>query len=78
MIGAILIKRLWVATMRQHDIAVRELGSGKSRLETARTMGIVFQVAPNVSIDDGIQAARAIMPRCWFNQDHCKDGLRGA
>lgn len=59
-----------------HDIAVRELGTGKSRLETARTMGIVFQVAPNVSIDDGIQAVRAIMPRCWFNQDHCKDGLR--
>ena len=59
-----------------HDIAVRELGSGKSRLETARTMGISFLVAPNVSIADGIQAARAIMPRCWFNKDSCQDGLR--
>jgi len=59
-----------------HDIAVRELGSGKSRLETARTMGISFQIAPNVGVDDGIQAARAIMPRCWFDKTNCVDGLR--
>jgi len=59
-----------------HDIAVRELGSGKSRLETARSLGISFLVAPNVAVEDGIQAARAIMPRCWFNKDKCGDGLR--
>ncbi len=59
-----------------HDIAVRELGSGKSRLETARSLGINFQVAPNVPINDGIQAARAIMPKCWFNKSNTLDGLR--
>jgi len=59
-----------------HDIAVRELGSGKSRLETARAMGISFLVAPNVPVDDGIQAARSIMPRCWFDKTNCSDGLR--
>lgn len=59
-----------------HDIAVRELGTGKSRLETARTLGISFLVAPNVSVDDGIQAARAIIPRCWFDSEKCSDGLR--
>jgi phage terminase large subunit len=59
-----------------HDIAVRELGSGKSRLEMARSLGIAFQVAPNVPVDDGIQAARAILPKCWFNKPYTADGLR--
>lgn len=59
-----------------HDIAVRELGTGKSRLETARSLGMAFQVAPNVTIEDGIHAVRQIMPRCWFNKPGTIDGLR--
>ena len=50
-----------------HDIEVRELGSGQSRIETARNMGINFRVVPNLSIDDGIQAVRKILPICWFD-----------
>ena len=59
-----------------HDIAVRELGTGKSRLETARSLGMAFQVAPNVTVEDGIHAVRQIMPRCWFNKPGTVDGLR--
>lgn len=58
-----------------HDIQVRELGSGKSRLETARGLGIPFQVAPNLSVEDGIEAARNILSRCWFDQTKCQRGL---
>ena len=58
-----------------HDIQVRELGSGRSRLETARQMGINFLVAPNVSIDDGIHAVRMLFPRCWFDERKCAVGL---
>ena len=32
--------------LRRRNIQVRELGTGKSRLETARSHGIVFQVVP--------------------------------
>jgi hypothetical protein len=32
-------------------IRVRELGSGRSRLETARTLGIDFQIAANMPIE---------------------------
>lgn len=59
-----------------HDIRVREMTTGKSRLEVARKMGINFQVVPNMPIQDGIQAARNILPRCWFDLDRCKHGLR--
>lgn len=51
-----------------HDIEVRELGTGKSRRETAAALGIKFQVAPNLAIDDGIDAMRAMLARCWFDK----------
>jgi phage terminase large subunit len=58
-----------------HDIEVRELGSGKSRRDIARSLGIRFNTVPNIPIDDGIQAVRAIIPRCWFDRDKCSKGL---
>lgn len=58
-----------------HDIQVRELGTGQSRLETAKQMGIKFDVAPNLPIHDGIQAVRNILPRCYFDKIKCRDGL---
>lgn len=58
-----------------HDIQVRELSTGKSRLETARSLGINFQVAPNISIEDGIDAVRNIFSKCWFDEKRCERGL---
>ena len=59
-----------------HDIQVRELGTGKSRLETARKLGIHFRVVRRLTIEDGIHAARAILPKCYFHKTNCKDGLQ--
>ena len=58
-----------------HDIQVKELASGRSRLEAARSLGISFQVCPNVSVDDGIHAARMVFGRCWFDAVKCRVGL---
>jgi phage terminase large subunit len=58
-----------------HDIQVRELGSGRSRLETAQTLGIRFQIVPNIPLEDGIHAARMLFPRCWFDASKCASGL---
>lgn len=58
-----------------HDIEVRELGTGKSRLETARNLGIKFSIVPKLSISDGIEAARNILNSCWFDIDKCKRGI---
>ena len=59
-----------------HDIQVRELGTGKSRLETARKLGIHFRVVRRLTIEDGIHAARAILPKCYFEKTNTKDGLQ--
>ncbi len=59
-----------------HDIEVRELGSGKSRMEIARSLGINFKLCPNLPIDDGIEAARTIFSRCWFDQTKCDRGIQ--
>lgn len=58
-----------------HDIAVREFSSGKSRIETAANLGIRFQTAPNVSLEDGIHATRMMLTRCYFDAIKCKVGI---
>lgn len=58
-----------------HDIEVRELGSGKSRLETAYTLGIKFRVVPKMKVADGINAARMLIPKCYFDRDNTAEGL---
>ena len=58
-----------------HDIAVRELGTGRSRLEAAKALGIVFEVGKNLAIEDGIQAVRNVLGRCYFDKEKCDRGL---
>ena len=58
-----------------HDVRVRELGTGKSRLEMLEQSGLEIKIAPMMSIDDGIQAVRRMLPRCWFNVPSVQIGL---
>jgi hypothetical protein len=58
-----------------HDIQVREFGSGRSRLETGATLGINFHIVPNIPIEEGIHAARMLLPRCWFDAEKCAKGI---
>lgn len=58
-----------------HDIEVRELSNGKSRRDTARSLGIDFQVAPKLPIQDGIEAVRDLFSYCWFDAERCEVGL---
>lgn len=59
-----------------HDIQARELGTGKTRLETARRLGLSFRVAPKLSLESGIEAVRMILSRCWFDEKGCEHGLK--
>ena len=65
----------WGDHLAPHDIEVRELGSGKSRLETAFTLGIRFRVIPKMKIVDGINAARMLLPKCYFDKEKTVEGL---
>ncbi len=60
-----------------HDIARREYGTGKSRLETADALGLRFEEAPEMtkSVVDDIAACRAFLTRCWFDETKCAAGL---
>ena len=58
-----------------HDARVRELGTGRTRVETLRSLGRKPRLVPGHEVMDGINAARLTIPRCWFDADACRDGL---
>ena len=58
-----------------HDAQVRELGTGKSRVEIAQALGIRFEVLPQSRLEDGINAARMTFPRCYFDEVKTRAGL---
>ena len=58
-----------------HDADVSELGTGRRRIDLLHDMGITGWVLPRLSVDDGIQAARHLLPRCWFDSIRCERGI---
>jgi phage terminase large subunit len=59
-----------------HDARVRELGTGKSRIEILQSLGLNgIEIAPSLSIDDGIQATRLFLRTTWFDAERCKRGV---
>lgn len=64
------------AHLMPHDTNVRELGTGVSRLETLRNMGVRnIKIVQKLPKDQQIDAGRMLLNRCWFDQENCKDGL---
>jgi len=76
------IKRLmqmdyqWGRHIAPHDIAVRELGTGMSRLEKARELGISFKVAKKLSLEDGIEAVRSTLPKIYIDENKCSSLIK--
>lgn len=59
-----------------HDIAVRELGTGKSRKEAAALLGLKFEEPmPSLPLADGIEAVRLFLAKCWFDEGRCLKGI---
>lgn len=59
-----------------HDVRVKELGSGKSRIETLDELGIRdVTIAPQLRVDDGIQAVRSFLATCWFDEEKTRRGV---
>ena len=59
-----------------HDVMVRELGTGHSRYETLMGLGVRPTVVAKLSLQDGIEAIRATIPRCYFDRGNCSSGLK--
>jgi phage terminase large subunit len=58
-----------------HDAKARNLGTGKSIEELMRQAGRRVSIVPQLSVADGINAARSMFDRCWFDAEKCSDGI---
>lgn len=57
-----------------HDAKVKELGTGRTRVETMQGLGLNPRLVPQAGLMDGINAARLTLPRCVFHPD-CEGGI---
>lgn len=59
-----------------HDAAHRELGTGVTRQETLRKLGLKnTRIVPKLSLEDGINATRLLIKKCWFDKEKCGRGI---
>ena len=49
--------------------------AGIRRCDTAYQLGIPFIVLPKLAVEERINAGRLIFKYCYFDQEHCRDGL---
>jgi hypothetical protein len=59
-----------------HDIRVKEWGSGMTRIEKAKHLGVTFVMAPDVSIEDGIETVRSSLSKIWIDAQNCAPLLK--
>ena len=57
------------------DAKVRELGTGRTRVETLISLKRKPRVVAAHKIMDGINAARVTIPLCWFDAAKCGPGI---
>jgi hypothetical protein len=64
-----------------HDARAKTLQTGRSTVEQLveyieiNELGWELEIVPRLDIQDGINAVRQILPRCWFDKDKCYDGI---
>lgn len=58
-----------------HDAKVRELGTGRTRVETLKELKRHPRLVPNHKVEDGINAARVGFHKFWFDATRCKYGI---
>ena len=59
-----------------HDIRVQEWGSGITRIEKARQLGIRFTLSDDYSVADGIEACRSLFSKLWIDEKNCEEFLK--
>jgi phage terminase large subunit len=59
-----------------HDAAARDLSTGKTRVETMRSLGFKnVRVVPKLDVEDGINAVRMMLGKTWIDAESCKRGI---
>lgn len=52
-----------------HDLKVTEWGSGNTRIQSAAKIGLHFVVVPKISLAEGINAVRRMLPHLWADEE---------
>jgi len=59
-----------------HDARAKTFAArGKSVEQQFIDLGYIIRIVPSLSLQDGIQAARKTLPRCWFDEEACATGI---
>lgn len=59
-----------------HDARAKTLAAnGRSTEEQLNEFGIKTRIVGKLAVQDGIQAVRASLPKCWFDEVKTRDGL---
>lgn len=68
---------LYEEHMLPHDGAARELTTGKSRQETLKSLvkGTRVTIGKRLDVADGINAARLMIAKSWFDKEKCAKGI---
>jgi len=65
-------------TTLPHDGKKRELATGKSIQDFLYELGVSCDIAPRPQTkEDGIEAVRQFLGKCWFGEPHCDRGIEG-
>lgn len=60
-----------------HDARAKTLAAGgRSIQQQVEAAGFRVKIVSELSVADGIAAARTIFNKCWFDQDKCADGIQ--
>jgi len=58
-----------------HDARAKSLQTGKSIIEQFLQNGITPRIVTEMSLQDGIEAARMVLPKCYFDETATYEGL---
>ena len=58
-----------------HDVKQRSLDTGRSRVEAFRQMGLQCEILPIHRVEDGIDAVRRMLKKCWFDDLKTRRGV---
>ena len=58
-----------------HDAKAKSLQTGKSIVEQFLKNGITPRIAPELSLQDGIEATRQVIEKCWFDETKTYEGV---
>jgi hypothetical protein len=58
-----------------HDAEARERWTANTMTQVASEQGFHMEVLAREDVEQGINAARMLFSRCWFDEAKCRDGL---